>query len=165
MSAWAADRPAPAAKAGRGAGPRARHAGRAARVGLRPRKCAAAPVQEVVVTQNPSLDFLPILKCWPKDGGRFITLPQVITRNPQTGVRNVGMYRLQVVDERTLIVHWQRHKGGADHEQRARAACSRRASRRRSCWAATRPACGALLRPCRLKSTSICWPATCAASR
>jgi 4-hydroxy-3-polyprenylbenzoate decarboxylase len=64
------------------------------------------------------------LKCWPKDGGRFITLPQVITRNPQTGVRNVGMYRLQVVDERTLIVHWQRHKGGAEHEQRARAAAA-----------------------------------------
>lgn len=90
-------------------------------VGLRPRKVRSGPAQEVIETASPSLDFLPILKCWPQDGGRFITLPQVITRNPQTGIRNVGMYRLQVVDERTLIVHWQRHKGGADHEQRARA--------------------------------------------
>jgi len=89
-------------------------------VGLKPRKVRRGPVQEVIETENASLDSLPILKCWPKDGGKFITLPQVITRNPQTGVRNVGMYRLQVVDERTLIVHWQRHKGGADHEQRAR---------------------------------------------
>lgn len=89
-------------------------------VGLRPRKVRNGPVHEVVVTENPSLNFLPILKCWPKDGGAFITLPQVITRNPQTGTRNVGMYRLQVVDERTLIVHWQRHKGGAEHEARAR---------------------------------------------
>jgi 4-hydroxy-3-polyprenylbenzoate decarboxylase len=89
-------------------------------IGLKPRKVRSAPVQEVIETASPSLDILPILKCWPKDGGRFITLPQVITRNPQSGVRNVGMYRLQEVDERTLIVHWQRHKGGADHEQRAR---------------------------------------------
>lgn len=88
--------------------------------GLRPRIVRSGPAQEVVVTENPSVDFLPILKCWPKDGGRFITLPQVITRNPQTGARNVGMYRLQVVDGQTLIVHWQRHKGGAEHEQRAR---------------------------------------------
>ncbi len=89
--------------------------------GLKPRKVRNAPAQEVIETSAPSLDFLPILKCWPKDGGRFITLPQVITRNPHSGVRNVGMYRLQLVDERTLIVHWQRHKGGAEHEQRARA--------------------------------------------
>jgi 4-hydroxy-3-polyprenylbenzoate decarboxylase len=90
-------------------------------VGLQPKMVRSAPVQEVIETDAPTLDALPVLKCWPKDGGRFITLPQVITRNPQTGVRNVGMYRLQVVDETTLIVHWQRHKGGADHEQRARA--------------------------------------------
>jgi len=89
-------------------------------VGLKPVKVKRAPVHSVVVTDNPALDFLPILKCWPNDGGRFITLPQVITRNPQTGVRNVGMYRLQVVDGQTLLVHWQRHKGGAEHEQRAR---------------------------------------------
>lgn len=90
-------------------------------IGLKPRKVRSAPVQEVVEIQSPSLRFLPILKCWPKDGGRFITLPQVITRNPQSGVRNVGMYRLQVIDDQTLTVHWQRHKGGAEHEQHARA--------------------------------------------
>lgn len=85
-------------------------------VGLGPKKVRRAPVQEIIYRENPSLAFLPILKCWPKDGGRFITLPQVITRDPQTQVRNVGMYRVQVVDERTLLVHWQRHKGGAEHE-------------------------------------------------
>jgi 4-hydroxy-3-polyprenylbenzoate decarboxylase len=87
--------------------------------GLKPKKVRKAPVQQVVKTADASLDFLPILQCWPKDGGRFITLPQVITRDPASGVRNVGMYRLQVVDERTLLVHWQRHKGGAEHERRA----------------------------------------------
>ena len=89
-------------------------------IGLRPKKVTHAPVQEIVKTENPSLDFLPILQCWPKDGGRFITLPQVITRDPQTNVRNVGMYRLQVVDDKTLLVHWQRHKGGAEHERIAK---------------------------------------------
>jgi 4-hydroxy-3-polyprenylbenzoate decarboxylase len=88
--------------------------------GMRPKKVKSGPVQEFVVQGKASLEFLPILKCWPEDGGRFITLPQVITRNPQTGVRNVGMYRLQVVDSSTLLVHWQRHKGGADHAQRAK---------------------------------------------
>ncbi len=88
--------------------------------GLKPRRVRRAPVQEVIERESPSLDALPILTTWPLDGGPFITLPQVITRNPRTGVRNVGMYRLQKVDERTLIVHWQRHKGGAEHERLAR---------------------------------------------
>jgi 4-hydroxy-3-polyprenylbenzoate decarboxylase len=86
-------------------------------IGLGPKKTHKAPVQEVIVQDKPSLAFLPILQCWPKDGGRFITLPQVITRDPQSGIRNVGMYRLQVVDDQTLLVHWQRHKGGAEHER------------------------------------------------
>jgi 4-hydroxy-3-polyprenylbenzoate decarboxylase len=89
-------------------------------IGLRPKKVRHAPVQEVTLTDNPSLDFLPILQCWPLDGGRFITLPQVITRDPGRGTRNVGMYRLQVLDGQTLLVHWQRHKGGAEHERIAR---------------------------------------------
>jgi 4-hydroxy-3-polyprenylbenzoate decarboxylase len=89
-------------------------------IGLGPKKVRRAPVQEVVISENPSLEILPILQCWPHDGGRFITLPQVITRDPQTGVRNVGMYRLQVLDDRTLLAHWQRHKGGAEHERVAR---------------------------------------------
>jgi 4-hydroxy-3-polyprenylbenzoate decarboxylase len=89
-------------------------------IGLQPSKVSRAPCQQVVITDNPSLDRLPILKCWPEDGGRYITLPQVITRDPATGQRNVGMYRLQVYDERTLGMHWQRHKGGAEHERVAR---------------------------------------------
>ncbi len=89
-------------------------------IGLKPKKVRSAPVQENIIDDNPSLSILPILQCWPKDGGLFITLPQVITRDPQTQARNVGMYRLQVVDERTLLMHWQRHKGGAEHERLAR---------------------------------------------
>ncbi|MDQ7029557.1 MAG: menaquinone biosynthesis decarboxylase [Ardenticatenia bacterium] len=85
-----------------------------------PRTVKHAPCQEVIITDHPSLNFLPILKCWPEDAGRYITLPTVITRDPQTGRRNVGMYRLQVFDERTLGVHWQRHKGGREHQRRAR---------------------------------------------
>ena len=72
-------------------------------IGLRPKKVTHAPVQEIVKIENPSLDFLPILQCWPKDGGRFITLPQVITRDPETNVRNVGMYRLQVVQNTNVL--------------------------------------------------------------
>jgi 4-hydroxy-3-polyprenylbenzoate decarboxylase len=90
-------------------------------VGLKPKKVRRAPAQAVKITAEPALDFLPILKSWPSDGGPFITLPQVITRDPQSGVRNVGMYRLQVIDRQTLLVHWQRHKGGAEHERVAHA--------------------------------------------
>ncbi len=86
-------------------------------IGLGPKKVQRAPVQEIIYQEDASLEVLPVLKCWPKDGGRFITLPQVITRDPASGVRNVGMYRLQVVDDRSLLVHWQRHKGGAEHER------------------------------------------------
>lgn len=89
-------------------------------VGLRPKRVKKAPCQEIVHTDDASLDSLPILKCWPQDGGRYITLPQVITLDPVTGVRNVGMYRLQRYDARTLAVHWQCHKGGAEHERMAR---------------------------------------------
>src|SRR5256714_87393 len=62
-----------------------------------------------------TLSELPILRCWPKDGGRFITLPNVHTRDPQSGSRNVGCYRMQVFDERTTAMHWQVHKVGARH--------------------------------------------------
>jgi 4-hydroxy-3-polyprenylbenzoate decarboxylase len=84
-----------------------------------PRRVAQAPCQEVVETASPSVAGLPILRCWPGDGGRYITLPCVFTRDPRTGARNVGMYRLQVFDDRTLGMHWQTHKGGAEHEHRA----------------------------------------------
>ena len=65
------------------------------------------------------LDTLPILKCWPLDGGRYITLPLVFTRHPATGRRNVGMYRLQVYDKRTTGMHWHLHKDGAEHFREA----------------------------------------------
>src|SRR6266699_4933341 len=65
-----------------------------------------------------TLSDLPIIKCWPKDGGRFITLPNVHTRDPETGARNVGIYRMQIYDERTTGMHWQIHKVGARHGKR-----------------------------------------------
>ncbi|WP_119068952.1 menaquinone biosynthesis decarboxylase [Aggregatilinea lenta] len=91
-------------------------------MGFGPKLVKQAPCQEVVITEDPSLDMLPILTCWPHDGGPYITLPQVITRDPVSGTRNVGMYRLQKFDGQTLAMHWQRHKGGAEHEREAREA-------------------------------------------
>ncbi len=82
-----------------------------------PRRVTGAPCQEVVETAHPSLAGIPALQCWPSDGGRYITLPGVFTRDPRTGGRNVGMYRLQVYDDRTLGMHWQTHKGGAEHHR------------------------------------------------
>lgn len=84
-----------------------------------PRRARSAPCQEVVVTDHPSLAGLPALQCWPGDAGRYITLPMVFTRDPRTGARNVGMYRLQVFDDRTLGMHWQLHKGSAEHQRLA----------------------------------------------
>ena len=79
-----------------------------------PRQVSRAPCQEVVES-HPSLADLPVLQCWPGDGGRYITLPLVITRDPVSGVRNMGMYRMQVFDERTAGMHWHLHKDGARH--------------------------------------------------
>ena len=70
--------------------------------------------QEVVM-QNVDLSKLPILKCWPADGGRFITLPCVVTRDPESGSRNVGMYRMQVFGSDLTGMHWHKHKTGARH--------------------------------------------------
>src|SRR5262245_63316372 len=84
-----------------------------------PRHVGTAPCQEIVETQHPSITGLPVLRCWPGDAGRFITLPCVFTRDPVRGQRNVGMYRLQVFDDQTLGMHWQIHKGGAEHHRRA----------------------------------------------
>ncbi len=80
-----------------------------------PKTVATGPCKEVIKRDNFSLLDFPILQCWPKDGGRFITLPCVITRDPKTGKRNVGMYRLQIYDERTAGMHWQRQKVAAEH--------------------------------------------------
>ena len=65
------------------------------------------------------LNFFPILKCWPHDGGRFITLPCVHTRDPRSGKRNIGMYRMQVFDGQTTGMHWQRQKVAAEHYRNA----------------------------------------------
>src|SRR5262249_60297991 len=81
---------------------------------LLPKTVGAGPCQEVV-KKDGTLDEIPILKCWPEDGGPYITLPMVFTKDPETGVRNIGTYRMQVYDERTTGMHWQRHKGGAQH--------------------------------------------------
>jgi 4-hydroxy-3-polyprenylbenzoate decarboxylase len=78
-----------------------------------PRTVGKAPCQEVVVTDGATLDDLPIMTCWPDDGGPYITLPSVITKDPVTGGRNVGMYRLQKHSSTTLGLHWQIHKDAA----------------------------------------------------
>src|SRR5207253_9870595 len=70
-----------------------------------PKTVATGPCKEVIKKDNFSLLDLPVLKCWPQDGGRFITLPCVITRDPRTGKRNVGMYRMQIYDERSAGMH------------------------------------------------------------
>jgi 4-hydroxy-3-polyprenylbenzoate decarboxylase len=80
-----------------------------------PKNVRSGPVKEVIEGEDLSLARLPIMKCWPQDGGRFITFPMVITRSPKNGRRNVGCYRMQVYDERTTGMHWQVHKGGAEH--------------------------------------------------
>ena len=86
-----------------------------------PKIVSDGPCKEVVRREDFSLDYFPILKCWPEDGGRFITLPMVFSKNPDTGKRNCGCYRLQVYDERTTGMHWQTHKQGAEHYRRMRA--------------------------------------------
>ncbi|HWB15217.1 MAG TPA: menaquinone biosynthesis decarboxylase [Vicinamibacterales bacterium] len=83
---------------------------------LMPKTVKDAPCQEVVKPDG-GLDELPVLTTWPDDGGPFITLPLVITRDPETGMRNIGTYRMQVFDRRTTGMHWQRHKGGAQHHR------------------------------------------------
>ncbi|MCW5858646.1 MAG: menaquinone biosynthesis decarboxylase [Caldilineales bacterium] len=92
-------------------------------IGLGPAIVKKAPVQEVVLLgSDADLNRLPIMQCWPQDGGRFITMTTVISRDPVKGIRNVGMYRCQVHDSHTLGMHWQLHKGGAEHERKAQQA-------------------------------------------
>lgn len=83
---------------------------------FQPKTVRSAPCQEIVL-QGEDVDLFkfPILKCWPMDGGSFITLPLVITRDPNTTVQNYGTYRLQVYDRNTTGMHWQTHKVGAHH--------------------------------------------------
>jgi 4-hydroxy-3-polyprenylbenzoate decarboxylase len=84
-----------------------------------PKTVSTGPCKEVIKHDNFSLLDFPILQCWPQDAGRFITLPCVTTRDPKTGKRNLGMYRLQVYDPRTLSAHWQRQKVAAEHYRQA----------------------------------------------
>jgi UbiD family decarboxylase len=93
-------------------------------VAFRPARVSLAPAQEVVDTA-PDLNTLPVITCWPKDGGAFITFPLVVSRHPAHLKTNVGIYRMQVFDRTTTGMHWQIHKGGGFHyhvaEQRGEA--------------------------------------------
>ena len=80
-----------------------------------PKNVNSGPITEVIETSNPSLDILPIIKSFPKDSGRFITFGITVTKNPETQIRNMGVYRLQVIDSKKAIMHWQIHKRGALH--------------------------------------------------
>jgi 4-hydroxy-3-polyprenylbenzoate decarboxylase len=82
-----------------------------------PKSTTKAPCQEMTWDEV-DLDRLPVLKCWPRDGGRFITLPMVVTQDPDTGRRNVGMYRMQILGKKSTAMHWQIHKVGSRHFQR-----------------------------------------------
>jgi 4-hydroxy-3-polyprenylbenzoate decarboxylase len=83
-----------------------------------PKIVSKGACQEVIKHDGFSLYDFPVLTCWPEDGGPYITLPMVFTKNPETGKRNCGMYRMQVYDERTTGMHWQTHKQGAEHYRR-----------------------------------------------
>ena len=91
---------------------------RLGRIGPRLVEREDAPAQEVIM-QGDDVDLLslPILKTWPQDAGRYITLPLVITKDPDTGTHNLGMYRVQVYDKNTTGMHWQTHKVGTQHER------------------------------------------------
>ncbi|MBW1838463.1 MAG: menaquinone biosynthesis decarboxylase [Deltaproteobacteria bacterium] len=79
-----------------------------------PKMVTSAPCQEVVHT-DPDLFIIPVLKCWPQDGGKFITLPLVITKSLEDSTRNMGMYRIQIYDKNTTGMHWHIHKDAANH--------------------------------------------------
>ena len=80
-----------------------------------PRVVSGRGACQEVVMDKPNLDKLPILKCWPKDGGRFVTLPAIHTKDPNSGIRNIGMYRMQVFEPDMTALHWHKHKVSARH--------------------------------------------------
>ena len=82
-----------------------------------PRMSGGSPVCQEVVWRGDDVDLsrIPVITCWPDDGGPYITLPMVISKDPKRGIRNVGMYRVQVMSKNTVVMHWQRHKVGAAH--------------------------------------------------
>jgi 4-hydroxy-3-polyprenylbenzoate decarboxylase len=79
-----------------------------------PKAETSGPVTEIT-SSDASFDDLPILKSWPNDAGKFITLGLVATRHPETGIRNLGVYRMQIIDKTHAVMHWQKHKRGAHH--------------------------------------------------
>ncbi|MCU0472009.1 MAG: menaquinone biosynthesis decarboxylase [Bacteroidales bacterium] len=83
--------------------------------GILPARSGRKGICQQVIHRDPDLAIFPVLKCWPHDGGRFVTLPMVHTVHPVTGKTNVGMYRMQILDKNTTAMHWQRHKTGANH--------------------------------------------------
>jgi 4-hydroxy-3-polyprenylbenzoate decarboxylase len=83
--------------------------------GYMPSRSRGRGTCQQVIHKDPDVGILPVLKCWPHDGGRFITLPVVHTCHPETGKTNAGMYRIQILDKNTTAMHWQRHKTGANH--------------------------------------------------
>ena len=91
--------------------------GQIIRIGsFQPKTVSTAPCQEITLSgEQVDLFKFPIIRCWPGDGGRYITLPLVITKDPISGVQNYGMYRMQVYDSKTTGMHWQTHKVGANH--------------------------------------------------
>ena len=102
-----------------------------------PKEVSSGPCKEVIRHDNFSLLDFPILQCWPLDGGRFITLPSVVTKDPKTGKRNVGTYRMQIYDERSTGMHWQRQKHGAEHYRELMRVRLRLVKRTRSAPAST----------------------------
>jgi 4-hydroxy-3-polyprenylbenzoate decarboxylase len=86
---------------------------------LIPQNVHRPPCQEII-DDEAGFNSLPVLKCWPKDGGRFLTLPLVCTEDPDNGARNIGMYRMQVYDDRSAGMHWHLHKDGARFYERYR---------------------------------------------
>ena len=88
--------------------------------GIFPKTVRSGPCQDVVLQgDDVDLGLLPVITCWPLDGGPFITLPLVITKHPTSGAQNVGIYRMQVYDRNTTGMHWQRHKHGREHQEAA----------------------------------------------
>lgn len=82
-----------------------------------PRIVDRGPIQEKINTRNPSFNDFPILKSFVKDAGRFITFGMTITKHPETGIRNIGLYRIQIINEKKALMHWQIHKRGAQHSE------------------------------------------------
>ncbi len=80
-----------------------------------PKTVSGKGASQEIIHKNPDINKLPVLTCWPADGGKFITLPMVITIDPLTGIRNVGMYRMQIFDKNLTAMHWHKHKVGARH--------------------------------------------------